>query len=590
MKNEQFKEKLKIIPKLPGCYQMKNINNEIIYVGKAKNLFNRVNSYFIGSHDAKTTKLVSLICDFEYIITSSEKEAFILEINLIKKYNPKYNIMLTDDKTYPYISITNEKNPRLIYTRDINNNAKHYGPYPNVKAARDIASMLNRLYPLRKCNKLPKKECVYYHLGQCLGPCINKIDSNRYVDYIKKIDNILKGKAKEEIKNIKALMEEASNNLNFERAIEYRNLLNDLNIICERQKMEGFGQDIDVFGYHINNNYISIQVFHLREGKLLERNGYLYDLDMYAFDDAQNIYEKFIVDFYVMNNQPLPNNILIKDFTNEKIAKENIEELINHRIEIPKQGKKYEIVNLVCENAKEKIDVLIRKSELEYKRTYGAINELKELLNIDSLSRIEAIDNSNISGDSAVSAIITFIDGKPDKKSYRKYKIKTVVGANDVATMYEVTLRRYKDMKNNPDLLIVDGGSAQVSSVKNALKELNRNINVLGLIKDDFHHTDSLLYDNRIIKLEKNTFLFRLLEQIQDEVHRFAISYFRTTHEKKTFSSKLDNIKGIGPVKKKAILLTLSGDNIEEGLRKIKLNNEQIIEVMRLLNVGLKER
>lgn len=571
-----MKEKLQTIPHKPGCYLMKDEFGEIIYVGKAKDLYNRVRSYFVGSHDAKTTKLVSMIRDFEYIITSSEIEAFILEMNLIKKHNPKYNIMLTDDKTYPYILITDDAYPRLYYTRETNKKrGKYYGPYPNAKAAKDIVEMLNKLYPFVKCRVIPKKECLYYHLGQCLAPCINKVDPSLYDNMRNKVNNILKGNAKSEIKNLEVLMEEASLKLDFEKAIEYRDLINDLTVIGERQKMAGYSLDTDVFGYYANDDYVSIQVFHLREGKMIERNGFLFD----NYDDAQEIFEAFIVQFYQTQNNPLPQTILLPECDSDMI-----EEAIKHKVSIPKKGKNHDLIKLVHENAKNKIEELLKRRELEFKKTTGAIKHLAELLKLDSLHVIEAFDNSNISGASPVSAMVVFVDGKPAKKLYRKYKIKTVEGSNDALTMQEVITRRYQDSNNNPDLIIVDGGLPQVNAAKHALKQIGRDLNVLGLVKDDSHRTRALLFNDEMIELPKNSFEFRLMEAIQDEVHRYAIAFFHNTHAKNTFASELDKIKGIGKVKKTQILKLVGKDNFEENLKTLKLNQEQIEAVLKLLS------
>lgn len=571
-----MKEKLQTIPHKPGCYLMKDEFGKIIYVGKAKDLYNRVRSYFVGSHDAKTTKLVSMIRDFEYIITSSEIEAFILEMNLIKKHNPKYNIMLTDDKTYPYILITDDAYPRLYYTRETNKKrGKYYGPYPNAKAAKDIVEMLNKLYPFVKCRVIPKKECLYYHLGQCLAPCINKVDPSLYDNMRNKVNNILKGNAKSEIKNLEVLMEEASLKLDFEKAIEYRDLINDLTVIGERQKMAGYSLDTDVFGYYANDDYVSIQVFHLREGKMIERNGFLFD----NYDDAQEIFEAFIVQFYQTQNNPLPQTILLPECDSDMI-----EEAIKHKVSIPKKGKNHDLIKLVHENAKNKIEELLKRRELEFKKTTGAIKHLAELLKLDSLHVIEAFDNSNISGASPVSAMVVFVDGKPAKKLYRKYKIKTVEGSNDALTMQEVITRRYQDSNNNPDLIIVDGGLPQVNAAKHALKQIGRDLNVLGLVKDDNHRTRALLFNDEMIELPKNSFEFRLMEAIQDEVHRYAIAFFHNTHAKNTFASELDKIKGIGKVKKTQILKLVGKDNFEENLKTLKLNQEQIEAVLKLLS------
>ncbi len=573
--NERLKLKLDTLPHKPGSYQYKDKSGQIIYVGKAKDLSNRVHSYFVGSHDAKTTSLVSQIDDMEYIITSNENEAFILEINLIKKYRPKYNIMLMDDKQYPYITITNEKSPRVLYTRDIKKSkGKVYGPYPNAKAAQDVVEMLNRMYPFRKCKNIPKKECLYYHINQCLAPCINDIDSKIYDDLKQKANSILKGNVKDEIKILNVLMETESNNLNFEKAIEYRNLRDSLLAISERQKMEGYSDDIDAIAYYVNDEWMSIQVFHLRNSKMLERNGYL-------FAKPENCIEKlqeFVYNFYLVENNPIPKQIFINDGDVIELS-----DFLHTHVNIPKKGKNKELIDLVIDNAKNKIDTLIRKKDLEYKMTKGAMEELSILLGFD-VHTIEAFDNSNIQGASAVSAMVSYLDGIPNKKMYRKYKIKTVVGANDYLTMQEVVTRRYKDLENNPDLIVMDGGEIQVNACKIALSTLERDIPVLGLVKNDNHKTRCLYYEGKEINIEKNGYLFRLLENIQEEVHRYAITFFRSTHNKDIFSSKLDDIKGIGKVKKTQILKLLYSDDFLKNIDTLKLNQEQKDEVIKVFN------
>lgn len=576
--NEKIRIKLDTLPKKPGSYQYRDKTGEIIYVGKAKNLYNRVRSYFIGSHDAKTTKLVSEIDDLEYIITSTETEALILEINLIKKYNPKYNILLTDDKQYPYILITNETHPRILYTRDIKKSkGKVYGPYPNAKAAREVVDLLNRIYPFRKCNKIPKKECLYYHIKQCLGPCINKIDKIEYENLKSKIHSILKGNVHDEIKTLNILMNEASLELDFEKAIEYRNIIEALNQVSERQKMEGYMDDIDCFAYFASDEYISIQVFHLRESKLIERNGYLFDND----GNEEEKFLDFIYNFYLVENNPIPKNIYLSSGNTEEIENVFKNYLYNVNVHVPKMGKKKELVDLVKDNAKNKIDTLIKKRDIEYKKTNGACVELSNLLGFE-IHTIEAFDNSNIQGASPISAMVSFVDGKPNKKNYRKYKVKTVVGANEAATMYEVVTRRYKDLEVLPDLIIMDGGSIQVNSCKKALSDIGKNIEVLGLVKDDNHKTRSLLYEDKEIEIDKRGFLFKMLEYIQEEVHRYAITFFRNTHNKNLFSSKLDGIKGIGKVKKGQILKILGSENFKDELNKLKLSEEQKEEILKI--------
>lgn len=581
--NDIVRAKLETLPKKPGSYQYKDIDGNIIYVGKAKNLYNRVHSYFVGSHDAKTTKLVSQIYDLEYTITSTEIEALILEINLIKRYRPKYNIMMMDDKQYPYIVVSKEANPKVYYTRDIDNvNGKVYGPYPNSKAAKEVVEMLNRIYPLRKCSKLPKKECLYYHIGQCLAPCIKTIDKSQYDSITSKIHNILKGNVKDEIKILTTFMEQASIELNFEKAIEYRNLIESLNAIGERQKMEGYLLDTDVFGYFKHENDLSIQIFHLREGKMIERNGYL--LDLMDGEDEEAKYQEFIVSFYLVNNNPLPKNILICS-GNEK----ELSDTLGCNVSKPIKGTKKELVNLVIDNAKNKIDTLLNSKEREYQKTIGAMNEISKILDIDSLHTMEMFDNSNIMGASPVSAMISIKDGKFDKKNYRKYKIRTVDGPNDVGTMYEVVTRRYQHTENNPDLIIMDGGENQVNACINALKDVGRSIKVLGLVKDDNHKTRALFYNGKEIEIDKRSFAFKLLELAQEEVHRYAITYFRSTHLKDTFSSNIEKIKGIGKAKSRKILQALKEEDPYDAIKHIGLNNEQFEEVVKICSLSRKE-
>lgn len=577
----EIKEKLQALPKKPGCYIMYSSDGEIIYVGKAKNLFNRVRSYFTGSHDAKTTKLVSNIADFEYIITSSETEAYILEINLIKKHQPKYNISLTDDKQYPYILVTDERHPKLYYTRDLDKKGKYYGPYPNGYAAKEIVDLLNRIYPLRKCRKLPKKECLYYHLGQCLAPCINEVLPSQYQEITSEIHSFLKGNIKDLQKKLEGLMTEAADNLKFEKAIEYRKLIEDLSVINEKQKMELDIEDTDVFAYYIDKGYISIQVFHIRGKKMVERNGFLFEI----MEDAEEMFINFLGQFYLINNNPIPKEILIPE-----VDISSIDEILSSRIAIPKIGKKKEYVELVKENAQEKLDILIKQEQTKYEKTMGAIIELGKLLDIPTPYHIEAFDNSNIQGASSVSAMVTYLDGVPNRKNYRKFKIKTVDGANDYQTMYEVIQRRYRRLKDEekkmPDLVVVDGGKPQVLSAERSLLDLGLTLNVLGLGKDANHRTSYLFFRDKEIYIDKKSNLFFFLENLQDEVHRYAITFHHLVHSRNTLSSKLDDIKGIGKVKKQQILTALKESNyqtFEDKLLEMKLNEEQIKEIIKLV-------
>ncbi len=581
MDRNKIESKLAVVPKKPGCYLMYSANKEILYVGKAKNLANRVKSYFRGSHNAKTTKLVSQIVDFDYIITSSETEAYILEINLIKKHNPKYNIMLTDDKQYPYICISDEEHPRLYYTRDLSKPGTYYGPYPNSYAAKEIVDFLNRFYPLRKCRIMPKKECLYYHIEQCLGPCIKEVEELTYSEIIANIHRFLKGDTKDLKNKLEKLMYKASEEEKFEKAIEYRNLINDLEAISVKQKMEIDISDTDVFNYYVEENHISIQVFHIRGKKTVERNGFLFEL----MDSAEEMFLNFIGQFYFVNNNPLPVEILLPD-----IDISSIDESLLKYIVVPKIGRKKEYINLVYENAKAKLSGLLQQERNKYERTYGAVITLGELLKIATPNNIEVFDNSNIQGANSVSAMVNYIDGLPEKKNYRKYKIKTVEGSNDYQSIYEVISRRYSRLQNEkkefPNLIIVDGGKIQVNAAMSALYDLEISIPVAGLGKDSNHRTSYIFYNEEELALDKKSNLFHFLENLQDEVHRYAITFHHLVHSKNTLSSRLDAIKGIGKVKKKQILLALKESNFqtfEDKLLEMKLTEEQIEQILKLV-------
>lgn len=572
-----IKDKLKELPSNPGCYLMKNIDGTIIYVGKAKNLSNRVKSYFTGSHNAKTTRLVMDIVDFEYIITSSEKEAFILEMNLIKKYRPRYNIMLMDDKRYPYIVISNEKNPKIYYTRDMNKKGKYYGPYPNSKAAKSTVDVLNKIYPLRKCNKIPKKACLYYHMNNCLAPCIRDVSKSEYQDITTKISQLLKGNVNDELKSLKQKMLEASESLNFERAIELREIITDLEAISEKQKMESSIKEADVFNYASRDEYCNIQVFHIRDSKIIERSCFSFDL----VKDEEEIFSDFIMQFYLVNNNPIPHEIILPNIDSSIFPDELLDKMI-----FPKQGRKKEILDLLLVNINKELENTILAHERTYEMTMGATIELAKLLNINSCERIEAFDNSNIMGSSSVSAMVCYINGERSPKDYRKYRVKTIIGADDCGTFKEIIARRYLRVKNEngimPNLLIIDGGKGQVKASIEALNEIDVKLNVIGLIKDDNHRTDAILYNDEVIKIDKRSNLFKFLTNVQDEVHRYAISFHHNTHGKKMVESKLDAIKGIGKVKKNKILSILGEDNFEENLRKLSLNEEQIKQVLEI--------
>lgn len=552
---KRIQEKLALLPDQPGCYLMKDRQGTIIYVGKAKILKNRVRSYFTGSHDGKTQALVSEIEDFEYIITSSNIEALILEMNLIKKHNPKYNVMLKDDKSYPFIKLTAERHPRLIITRKVKKDkGKYFGPYPNVTAAKETKKLLDRLYPLRKCSTLPNRVCLYYHIGQCLAPCVNDISEETYKEMTDEITKFLNGGYNEVKKQLTAKMTEAAEELDFERAKEYRDKISAIETTMEKQKMtmQDF-VDRDVFGYAVDKGWMCVQVFFIRQGKLIER-----DVSMFPFyDDPEEEMLTFLGQFYEKANHFKPKEILLPKEIDGELAKQ----LLEVKILQPIRGQKKDLVNLATKNAsvalKEKFSLIERDEE----RTIKAIEKLGQEMGIYTPYRIEAFDNSNIQGTNPVSAMVVFTNGKPDKKQYRKYKIKTVEGPDDYESMREVIRRRYsRVLKENlplPDLILIDGGMGQIEAVKDILRnELNLEIPVAGLAKDDKHQTANLLYGEplEIVPLARNSQEFYLLQRIQDEVHRFAITFHRQLRGKSMFQSILDDIPGVGEKRKKQLM------------------------------------
>ena len=553
--NERIKNKLALLPDQPGCYLMKDKNGTIIYVGKAKILKNRVRSYFRGSHDTKTERLVSEIDDFEYIVTESNIEALLLEINLIHKNNPKYNIMLKDDKTYPFIKITNEKYPRLMITRKVlKDKALYFGPYPDVNAANETKKLLDRLFPLRKCNPSQKTPCLYYHLGQCLCPYAFDVDPQVYKDMVEEIKGFLSGGHTEIQDRLQEKMAYAAAHMEFEKAAEFRDQIKAIETVMTRQKMTNVDLiDRDVFGYAVDKGWMCVQVFIVRQGKLIER-----DVSIFPFyDDASEAFLTFIGQFYQENEHFVPKEVLIPD----DIDKESVEALLATKVLQPQRGEKKKLVKLASKNAavalNEKFDLIVRKQE----RTIGAVEKLGNAMNIPAPIRIEAFDNSNIMGTNPVSAMVVFIDGRPAKNEYRKYKIKTVQGPDDYASMREVIYRRYSRVLKEglpfPDLILIDGGKGQVDVAKDVLaNQLGVDIPVAGLAKNDKHKTSELLFgpNLEVVPLERNSQEFFLLQRIQDEVHRFAITFHRQLRSKNSFASKLDNIEGLGPKRKKNLL------------------------------------
>lgn len=571
--NELIQHKLALLPEDSGCYLMKDRHGTIIYVGKAKVLKNRVRSYFTGSHDAKTTRLVSEITDFEYIITSSDLEALILELNLIKKHDPKYNIMLKDDKSYPFIKLTAERHPRLIITRKVKKDkAKYFGPYPNAYAANETKKLLDRLYPLRKCSVLPDRACLYYHIGQCLAPCVKEISNETYKEMTAEITRFLNGGHQEVKKALTVKMEEAAEKLEFERAKEYRDQISHIDTLMEKQKinMTDF-TDRDVFGYTVDKGWMCVQVFFVRQGRLIERDVSAFPI----YSEPEDEFLTFLGRFYDAPEHFKPKEILLPDAADASLAGQ----LIGVPVTKPQKGKKKELVKLAESNAKAALREKFALIDRDEERTIKAAGQLGEAMGIHIPIRIEAFDNSNIQGAAPVSAMIVFIDGKPEKKEYRKYKIKTVTGPDDYASMREVIRRRYtralREQLPLPDLIIIDGGKGQIEAARDVLlNELGLEIPIAGLSKDDRHRTSQLLYGEplQVVPLKHNSQAFYLLQRIQDEVHRFAVTFHRQVRGKGAFQSILDDIEGIGPQRKKQLLKAFGS------LKKLKeASKEEIV-------------
>lgn len=549
-----FKEELSLVPHLPGCYLMKNKDNIVIYVGKSKNLKNRLSSYFNREHTGKTMMLVREIDHFEYIVTNTEMESLLLEINLIKKYTPKYNILYRDDKSYPYIELTDEKVPRLRIIRRINvkkikNNL--FGPYPNVGAARRVVEILNRVYPLRKCNTYEKRECLYYHIGECLGYCTKNIDEEVIKEMKTEIISFLNGNTKVLTNKLKEKMNKYSNNMEYEKALEYKELLNYINITTEKQKVDLDDRvNIDVVGYYSKDNYISIQILFIRGGKLLDRNRNIFPM----VGDEEEELSNYLLNFY-SKNVSNPKEILVPN----NIDTNTFSELFNIKFITTIKGEKKRILSLAEDNARIYYEEQMTYIKRDEDKITNALNELKEKLNIPSADRIELFDNSNLFGSFNVSGMVVFKMGKPSKNDYRKYKITNDVN-DDYGTMKEVIYRRYfKVLKENlemPDLIIVDGGIGQINVAREVISSLGLKIEVCGLKKDDTHSTNMLLGKDPLeeIKIDKQSDLFLLLTKMQDEVHNFTINYHKNIRSKGALSSVLDNIEGIGEVRKNKLL------------------------------------
>ena len=553
--NNLIKSKLELLPTSPGCYIHKDKNGTIIYVGKAKNLRNRVRSYFRGSHDTKTEALVSEIVNFEFIVTESNIEALLLEINLIKENKPKYNIMLKDDKSYPFIKITNERYPRLIITRLVKKDGGlYFGPYPDVGAANEIKRLLDRIFPFRKCTNPPSKVCFYYHLGQCMAHTVCHKDEAYFKGMAQEVSDFLKGQDDKIIDELKLKMNTAAQNMEFERAAEYRDLIQAIGTLRTKQRVMAKDlQNRDVFGYYVDKGWMCVQVFFVRQGKLIER-----DVNLFPYyNDPDEDFLTYVGQFYQEKSHLIPNEILIP----QDIDEEAVKALVDTKVLKPQRGEKKQLVNLAIKNARVSLEQKFNLLEKSMEKTQGAIENLGKLLQIPTPVRIESFDNSNIMGTSPVSAMVVFVNGKPSKKDYRKYKIKTVVGPDDYASMREVIRRRYsrvmRDGLTPPDLIVIDGGQGQVNIAKQVIQEdLGLDIPIAGLQKNDKHQTHELLFGDplQVIELSRTSQEFFLLQRIQDEVHRFAITFHRQLRSKNSFSSQLDGIEGLGPKRKQLLM------------------------------------
>ena len=547
MASEHIENKLKLLPDLPGCYLMKDINSKIIYVGKAKNLKNRVRSYFISSHEGKTAKLVSEIYDFETIITSTDKEAFLLEITLIQKYTPHYNIKLKRGTGYPYIKITNEKDPVIKIVSQVKKDGGYYfGPYPNVYAAQETLQLLQKVYPLRRCNGYQKRPCLYYHMGQCLGACFKEVDPAEYEKNIKKIKSFLSGNVGGIKRELTTKMQQAAEQLEYERAGEIRDQIRYVEMTVERQKIiSNDNTPRDLFGFYMDKGWISIQVFFIRQARLMKREKRLFP----CIDTPEAELASFILQFYNQKNRILPKEILVP----ETIDKEILADILQTPVRTPKRGTKKELLDLASKNAQLVLEEKFRLLELDDRKTTGAMKEITDALGLPVGHRIEAFDHSHTQGSDLVSAMVCFVDGQPEKNDYRKYKLQTVDHADEAASTREVIYRRYsrllKEKKPLPDLILMDGAEIQVQAAVDVLhNQLGLTIPVAGMVKNEHHKTADLLrQDGERIGLDPKSEGFYLLQRIQDEVHRFAVTFHRQVRSKNSLSSKLERIPGVGP-------------------------------------------
>ncbi|GEK91913.1 excinuclease ABC subunit UvrC [Alkalibacterium kapii] len=555
MSNELIENKLKLLPSLPGCYIMKNKNDEIIYIGKAKNLKNRVRSYFRGEHEGKTKRLVEDIVDYETIVTGSDKEALLLEVTLIQKHQPKYNIRLKRGTSYPYLKITNERDPKLVITSEVEKDGAHYfGPYPDVWAASETKQLIQKIYPLRKCNGHQKRACLYYHIGQCIGPCDHEIPEKEYDEQIRRIKSFLNGNVSEIKKDLKQKMQEAAEDMNYERAAEFRDQVSYIERTVEKQSIISNNYTSrDFFNYYMDKGWISIQVFFVRQATLIKREATMFPV----IDTPEEELIGFILQYYEDINNQKPKEIYVP----QTVDTELLEETLETKVFVPKRGRKKELLDLTGKNSEIALKQKFRLIEMKEQKTTGAIEELSEVMGLPYIEQIEAFDHSNIQGTNPVSAMVSFKDGVPDKNNYRKYKIKTVVGSNEFATTQEVIRRRYsrllKERKSMPDLILMDGGKVQVNAARDVLEnEFGLDIPVAGMVKDKKHRTAGLIFGNDLepVVLNPRSQAFHLVQRIQEEVHRFAITFHRNVRGKNSFTSQLDEVEGVGPKTRTKVL------------------------------------
>ncbi|MCI1285947.1 MAG: excinuclease ABC subunit UvrC [Pediococcus pentosaceus] len=562
MASEHIEHKLALLPDKPGCYQMKNLNSQIIYVGKAKNLKNRVRSYFKSSHEGKTAKLVSEIADFDYIVTSSDKEAFLLEITLIQKFQPYYNIKLKKGTGYPYIKITNEKDPRMEIVSSVRRDGGFYfGPYPNVYAAEETLHFLEKVYPLRRCNGFQGRPCLYYHMGQCLGACFQEVPKEEYDQQIAKIKSFLRGNVAKIKQSLQTKMQKASEAMEFERAADIRDQIHYIEVTVEKQKIiSNDSTPRDLFNFYLDKGWLSIQIFFIRQSRLIKREKRLFPIATDVSDELSS----FILQFYNNKNKVLPNEILVPSGLDNKI----MTEILGIPVRTPQRGEKKNLLELAKENAQITLEEKFRLMELDESKTTGAMKEITDALGIPEGHRIEAFDHSHIQGSELVSAMVVFTDGKPDKKMYRKFKLNTVDHADEAASTREVIRRRYvrllKEKQSLPDLILMDGGDIQLNAAKDVLvNELSLHIPVAGMVKNDKHKTSDLIFgsQDQRVQLDPKSQGFYLVQRIQDEVHRFAITFHRQLHAKNSLASQLDLIQGVGPKTRNKLLKSFGSLN-----------------------------